>query len=409
MIPIIRILSNINQSSQPIPKYSATIDLLELGHPTHLLSSFQLQNSFYYNNKTYINWMKRDGVSYANENMVMWFDHQTKSVSDSYSTGIVNASSADLHSHGSIFVTSTGRIIVVRVDENNTRYYLSYSTDGINWTDTIEIGTATVNNYAQFYEFGGTIYLISRNGDSPITNKYAILYKSTDDGLTWDTGVRFVQLDADQRVYPGTNTTNKGNEIVFIFSRRNDALGGVTFPSNYVLRSTDGDTWENWQQTWSKTISTEGIITQSELEANAESDGTTDVINNNRWCVASAISDAGNIYMIQLNDSTGFNFVYYNAGWQKVAIGNDLSLTGSPFGLVSLSEDSFILYAVNNSDELIKLTTTNKGVSWTLSETIKTGVYERACIPVNYTNKGVLISMVQDVSLNFSNLYIKEL
>jgi hypothetical protein len=397
-------------SIAPIQVFEQLIDLGEDGHPTHALSSFQLQQLFYYDNKTYINWMKRNGVGYANENMVMWYDHVARSLSDSYSTGIVNASSADLHSHGSIFVTSTGRILVVRIDQNNTQFYLSYSDNGTSWTDTITIGSGQVHNYAQFQQFSnGDIYLWSRNGDDSNTNKYLKIYKSSNDGLTWDAGTRVVQLNASQRVYPGVNSINTNDELICVFSRRNDTLGGLTFPSNYVIRSTDGDTWENWEQTFSKQESVSGAITQAELEANCKSNGGTEALNTNRWCAASTLSSLGNIYLIQRNDATGFNFVYYDNGWQVKAVNISLKLTGDPFGLISISENDFVLYAVSASDELIKISTSNKGDSWALDETIRSDVYSRAAIPTNYSNKGLVATIDGDGTGTSSNIYVKEL
>lgn len=406
---IIQVIASIQQPSS-IEGYSELIDLQNLGHPTHVLSSFQLQQLFHHDNKTYINWMKRDGLGYANENMVMWYDHVARSLSDSYSTGIVNSSSADLHSHGSIFVTSTGRILVPRVDENNTILYLAYSDDGINWTDTITIGAGQVHNYAQFQQFSnGDIYLWSRNGNDSNTNIHLKVYISYNDGLTWDSGTRIVQLNANQRVYPGVNSINTNDELICVFSRRNDALGGLTFPSNYLIRSTDGDTWENWQQTWSKQVSVSGMITQTELETNCKTNGGAEATDTNRWCVASTISAGGNIYMINRNDATGFNFIYYEAGWQVKALNISLSLTGSPYGLISISENDFVLYAVSDTDELIKISTSNRGDSWALDETIRANVYERAAIPTNYSNKGLVATIDGDGLGASSDIFIKEI
>lgn len=386
---------------------TAYIDTSSEGHPTHVISSLQHHQAYYYNGKSYVVWMKRNAGDWDNENVVFNINNSTGVISAGVDIGKTSADVDDLHAHGTIFVTSTGRILVFRT-EHNSPIYLTYSDDdGATWSADITI-SADQNDYMQIEEYNSKIWMWSRYGTGNATKNLKMWY-SDDNGATWNDAGIFVTLDANMRAYPSQSPKrNDTNWVYCAFNRRNDAVGGITFPETYFLKTQDGDTYYNVDGSWNKQVSVGGAITQAELNTNALIESVAETQDFNIWITTSIIGEDGNPYMItNKNGDTGLRFTYWNgSSWTQKDISGDYTHVAqqSPNGLYHVGGNTFYLWMIEKVSgyaQINKYKTIDAGTSWTFVQTETTNLtrehYLRAGISHNFQEEkaGTIYGMYQ--------------
>lgn len=122
-------------------------------------------------------------------------------------------------------------------------------------------------SYPALNIYNNTIY-ISARGTSTVEgqDKYDVC-KSTDGGFTFSTyNVINTGLGTTARAYVTTLYNYDDNDLVLALNTRNDVLNA--FEAVYILRSSDGITWRNAENTFSKNVSVSGAVTMAELTAN---------------------------------------------------------------------------------------------------------------------------------------------
>lgn len=124
-----------------------------------------------------------------------------------------------------------------------------------------------IYSYPTLNIYDNTIYITAR-GSSTVAalDKYDVC-KSTDGGITFSTyNVINTALGNSARAYATTLYNYDNNDLVLALNIRNDVLDA--FESIHVLRSSDGITWRNAENTFSKNVSLNGALTMSELNSN---------------------------------------------------------------------------------------------------------------------------------------------
>lgn len=361
------------------------LDTLNRGNPTSSILGFQYQQSFHHNNKSYLTWMSRNGDVYDNENFVDYLDHTSRTLSiSSTTTSKTNETLADHHAHGTIFITSTGRILVFRT-EHISPIYVAY-TDNLANGFTEGANFSTLADYMQINERDGVIYVHCRRQDGSF--KGITAYKSEDDGTTWTTiGPILDMADGSGKnlvAYPDTNPHDHVNGKMWILiaeSNRTDSC----FHRNGVMWTYDYVTFYNIDSSWSKDVGTNGQVTATEFWTNCVVENIAISTSARNWFQASTISDTGNLYLLKRNNTTsGTDFCYWN-GTQWIiteittnwTIDSNCSWYGTNLGdaaLYSINDNTFDAFLFEEMPsgllQINRYRTTDKGVNWAFQETI---------------------------------------
>lgn len=421
LMPIIRQLVNIGLSEAPtLPLFSGYLTLDNQGHPTHVISSFQHKHSYYYGGKTYFLWMATDGLK--DINYLFSFNHATKYISNSYNTLSTNPNANDLHSHGSLFITASGTIIVAtssRIGSTDQGIIISRSTvnDISSWTPISEIDDDT--NYCQISQIAsGRVFLWYRQ------NHYnARIMYSDDDGATWSTPVTFFSFNNGvyEWMYPYGIHNNGGNKLYLTIMRRqylNYPTAYVAFPERYYFETTDGDTFTNISGSFAKKVSTGGYITKAEADANFLIEQAIDQ-NEIVWNEGGIIGIDGIPYLLSRKEGGGVNFTFWNgSSWtiREVTTVNTFISLNTRKGIYQIDANTFkiwILETISGLNQLTTYTTTDKGLTWSyggqLTDTYTH--YSRADVTDNIqtSGKGLLATIKGDGTGANSEIFIQEL
>lgn len=366
-----------------------THDTTGKGHAVHICSSFQYHISQYdpSSNRTYFVWMTRNGTIYDNENIVQYLDHSTNTLSGEFNVGKTSEDVSDHHAHGTLFITSTGRVLVFRT-EHISAINVAY-TDNIDTTAFQELSSFSSSaDYMQVSERAGIIYVHCRQ-QRP--NQILRAYSSNDNGATWtDLGAVINMYDNTESIlavaYPNFSPLDHTNSSrIWICIAESDRTNN-TFRRCSVMYTDDGyDTIHNIDDSWSKDVATNGAVTHTEWKTNCliEEDPISSVGRN--WLTGATISNQGNFYALKRkNSNAGLDFVYWNGtSWtiKEVITNYTIDSNTAAFG-INLGEHT--LYSINEnifdafiSEEMPsgllqinRYRTTDKGDNWTFKETI---------------------------------------
>lgn len=334
-------------------------------------------------NKSYICWTRDGGVGLHQQSMLIEFDHTTKEFSESIGIDYITANATEIHQQASIIDDENGDILSVNEDRSQSPLYVRrHDKDDLADQTLIETITpgyvaegADGNTYSAWYKLGSNLFVISREGF-----RYLTVYKSTDQGNTFDSGTRVADSgDPDEQwMYFTPIHGNATNKIHLVINRRYQPPGfGGNWQAWYYLTSTDGNTWTNVSETFSKNISVSGSITLAELDSDflVHDVGDIDIMS---WCETGCVSDTGNIYLVGDKDNSVNIFCFWNgSSWTK----RDIDLVPNNIHyretkrLYSIDDNTFDLFAIvtqEGKEQLTRLRTTDKGLNWTLAETLST-------------------------------------
>ena len=330
---------------------------------------------WYYNGKTYGVWMKRGGAGYNVDSMIFAFDHRTGVTSDSYlcNTGVVDAT--DNHARPSVIVADDGHIIVARQKLTDTHPTAGHNSSVyINRSDNVEDESSWVNALAHnanyWSEVGvtggggepkrlaylhlaktlnGNMYLWARSGASQETIR---IFQSTDNGVSWDgfgtgedTGLVVMDFPSASWAYNSQVQHKVDTKIYMTVNPWNSVDKRERV---YFLWSTDGITWRNVDDSWSKNISSAGAITEAEAETNLIVAGEDSP--KVYYYVSSFINDAGNPhFLVSRSDDDGVNYFLGYYYWNGAAWVNnefttpDYTIVGST-SIIYQKKDSGPVY-----------------------------------------------------------------
>ena len=385
-----------------IPQFIWCIDISEgyyystnsSGHNPQVITGSNFDPQIYYysgtHNRTYFLWMQKGGWGYSIENMVFYYDHDTEELSESYGVGPGTQGATDPHGHGALIVADDGHIIVVHEklwntgsSAHNGPYQIKRSINPEEPSAGFELvhTTGFGNSYPKIWKTAnGDLFVSSRYGSDYWFDHYRImLYKSTDNGQTWDSGTVVINFGTAYNywAYHARIIQSDSDGINLCVNRclREPSYG---YPDCYYLRSEDGETWTNIDNSYTKNISTQGALNCTEMDnffLIEHSDNPAMIVAINSGCV----SPNGNIYLAQESwirgDPQPYDWYlrYWEDGeWQSVEIPNN-NMHVLPSAMYAYSEEELdIIVEMQETTpyEIQRWKTTDKGQNWTNVEDI---------------------------------------
>ena len=290
----------------PIYKTDDSEDIVE-GNPSQFISVPNFDPNAYYfhgiHNRTYICAMDKGGSGYGVQPLVFYVDHEDGTISSATGLGSYVSDAQDQHGHGALIVADDRRIVVVheQLTGNGTSAHdsplivkKSVNPEDISSFETKVSALGDYNCFPKLFKVNGTLYIMVRYGSSSTDHYRVKLYKSTDNGNTWDSGTTIISLYDSSIPYWAYNmrlhTRDDDGLYICINMRDYDNYSSPAakgYVKSYFLFSPAGEecgnVWYNLGRTFSKKKTTGGAITLSEM-------------NNN--CVISSMSNRNDITYI---------------------------------------------------------------------------------------------------------------
>lgn len=362
------------------PGETALVSLLEI--PTGLYAP----KSVWFNGKTYYTYQARYDVSPFGQARLIIYDE----VGDTF-TGPINAGpimrEADTHTVPVIWVTA-GFIYIYQEDLHNSAINIYRAPNSAPYT--FETLSAKIGNglsegvglaYSHIFALNSGLYWWGRG----LGSEYSAYHVKSLDGTpdNWGfTEVRDSQSAVSPRHYenvPLNNVVN-GNAYLWI-SERTDSGGGGWWQNHNLLVSSDMLTFRNFQNSYQRTVASQGLITNTILQDNFR---VIDVGVNKQAHVprASCISPQGDPYGIFSDGVSSYRLYYYNNGWVYNAVStanipNLNTVSYIPFTATNQNNPFYALFAYSDTDiqalvdqwdgsrrSLHLMKTTDKGVTW---------------------------------------------
>lgn len=186
-------------------------------------------------------------------------------------------SAYDSHLKPVIAFDDSGHLLVSREKgANSTTTSNGHNTDQLLYKTTVvgDLSTLTLINtntgywsYQILWNNDNGVFIGSR-GDASVEELDAFnISISTDGGLNFtDYEVYDTGLNGGGRAYTSAVHNYDNDDLIVVHNQRSSVTS--TFVALYVLKSSDGINWGNFQDTFTKNVDTSTSITQAELDAN---------------------------------------------------------------------------------------------------------------------------------------------
>ena len=364
----------------------------ELAHPEFSIGTNRISPTlWYYNDKTYGVYMKREGTPYNVNSMIFAFDHLTETFSDSYLCLEGLANGQDDHAGSCVIVADDGHIIVAREKlqstdpstGHNSSIYIMRSDnaeDETSWVNALahdadyfsQIGGDAGNRLAYPHMAkitGGDLFLWARD----ITHCIRI-FKSTDDGVSWDgfgtgeaNGLVVYDCPVDHLAYNGQISHGVDANLHMVIFPYDDTNNN--FKAIYYLWSTDGITWRNVDNSWNKDVSV-AAITDAEAQANLIVCGGAAPLS---FVYRSGIIDSSDRIHILITSYQNFDLTHYwwdGAAWQS----DTAEITDYYYGgtsavlkhITSTTTHDILAGKQSGTDEFYSFSRTTNNADWTM-------------------------------------------
>ncbi|MCD4707572.1 MAG: BNR-4 repeat-containing protein [Candidatus Sabulitectum sp.] len=392
MIAVLMILSGIAWSIDISNGYYYSTG--SSGHNPQAITASNFGPQIYYysgtHNRTYFLWMQRGGAGYSIENMVLFYDHNTEELSDSYGVGPGISGATDCHAHGALVVADDGHIIVIHEklsntgsSGHNTQYQIKRSINPEDPSGGFSMVHQTIsgNCYPKIWKTAnGDLFVSSRYGSNSYYDHYRIMfYKSTDNGLTWNAGNIVVNFGTAKNYWAyHARITQSDNDGIHLAVNRCDRDPGYGYPDCYYLNSEDGENWANIDGSFTKNIITDGPLTSDEMDSHClvqHLPGNNEVTSLTAGC----FSPEENLYLINCetwrnnpNPADWYLRYWEDNEWKKIVIPHNDKLM-SIYGLHCITDEEFDIYIEyygTSIRELQRWRTTDRGQTWNVVEEI---------------------------------------
>lgn len=345
------------------------------------------------------------------ESTILHFDQFLRYI-ETEGVGVDTPGGTDGHKHPSIIVTDNDVLIQVHERLNDPPDPYTHNSDllvraAINKDDlsqgfTDPVVISGTFSYPHLCKVGGNIFIIAREG----SEREAHIYKSTNDGASWVKIGEIYNVPND-RLYKYQLCNPNEDKLTLACMHR--TVGESNQPYTFVgyLESDDGDTWYNAGRTWSKKISTAGIISFAELRTNAavwdvEDDAGEHVISYSGFCspdgtpvLMAELGDNGSaLYTFQINS---VEVAFWNgSSWTKTA----LPLTHLPETTSYANDAKYFIHGKKNGNTLfffdnenvIKYWESSDNINWIYRGVFRSPVYGSA----NYMHTVVYNKYIDD-------------
>ncbi len=248
---------------------------------------------------------------------------------------------------------------------------------------TTELGD--YHAYPHLFRVGSRIYVLSRTNADAMQNPYVDLYYTDDEGVTWSSVIRIVNLAGDGYYWAYS---------VAVPSSLDDKLritvneyDNVRIRKIYYLESSDGVNWSNIDDSHSQDVSDTSLSRDNLIDYYLLKDSGSDSIWNE--VTSGSITPSGRIYFLITEQATGSypqtrnHYIrYWDGGW--------LEKTITPFSGISVPSaddtgdnavqrifayddntiDVFAIHKVGSARELERWHTGDGGDNWLKAEDI---------------------------------------
>ena len=372
---------------------------------------------YYYNNKTYQVWMQRVTTGYDSRAMIWAYDHETSVDGANYDLKSVSEVTGDTdhHPRPSVIVADDGHILVAQefpripLGNHNDAITIKRSDNSEDETSWVNAKAETAGYwtfiggwqgqsprlaYPHFHkDHSGNIYVICRRYDGS-DGRYDRIYKSTDHGVSWDSGHDIVDGSAGIWMYPIAILSGTSDTLRFAIWKLID--GTSTYDKVFYLESDDGGiTWHDISNSFSKDTVASGAITLAELE-NGTYDFTVvtkaDVGKLGVTVKTGTINETGNPFILTIDWDAGFTntdyrmFYWDGNSWDHSIIKGSMLYNTNPV-LIHMSGTIFHCYLEETANQMTLYETINL-TSWAKIRDVKTtaGLTANTFVYSQYTN-----------------------
>ncbi|KKN16558.1 hypothetical protein LCGC14_0974780 [marine sediment metagenome] len=372
---------------------------------------------YYYNNKTYQVWMQRVTTGYDSRAMIWAYDHETSVDGANYDLKSVSevTGDTDYHPRPSVIVADDGHILVAQefpripLGNHNDAITIKRSDNSEDETSWVNAKAETAGYwtfiggwqgqsprlaYPHFHkDHSGNIYVICRRYDGS-DGRYDRIYKSTDHGVSWDSGHDIVDGSAGIWMYPIAILSGTSDTLRFAIWKLID--GTSTYDKVFYLESDDGGiTWHDISNSFSKDTVASGAITLAELE-NGTYDFTVvtkaDVGKLGVTVKTGTINETGNPFILTIDWDAGFTntdyrMFYWNGNsWDHSIIKGSMLYNTNPV-LIHMSGTIFHCYLEETANQMTLYETTDLS-TWAKVRDVKTtaGLTANTFVYSQYTN-----------------------
>lgn len=133
--------------------------------------------------------------------------------------------------------------------------------------------------YPTIHVNGSNIFITARGSDSTVTflrGEYW-MYRSTDGGETFDAGRAIYDSGDEQKVAYFQRLHDYSGNMYYVLNERDNDLENWRYVA--LIKSTDGITFTNAQESFSKNVDVDGAITRTNMTASCTIGGSPDVNN----------------------------------------------------------------------------------------------------------------------------------
>jgi hypothetical protein len=279
----------------------------------------------WYNGKTYWSYQSYWQASPGGQARMLVYD-EGLGFDRPYIVGEVTPN--DAHTVPMIAIDNAGRIHITQEHGHITAldYYRADNVEDYGaFTVQTDIGSDVA--YAQgIKKQDGNYVIYHRSTQSTESKTVSVLTSASGFDGPWTGPTRIVDNTAgssSDRLYAGKLLNFYfGGEYYLLATRRVETGAGpddIAWHQFYLLVTADFNTYRNYENTFSKSVSGSGTVTMSEMDTYFKYWETDDTVTQGYMPVA-ALSPLGNFYSVVANGDNNYYLVYYDGGWQSQAI-----------------------------------------------------------------------------------------
>lgn len=350
----------IQEYQRRIPQ-GGDIDIIEAheGHIPYLCSAYR------WGNEVFEVWMKSTSRGDSTRPAMIRKIHDRGTISDSYQVGSSIAEAIDEHIVPHLTMDDEGYIYVSK--EYGPAHISPIRVWKSNQPASVNSGFTQINHslgdysYPQMLRAGSDIIMFSR------LNPYNV--------MVWNKGPvddSLIVVDTLNRHSAGRNypyaIKNVAEDTAWITLQIWDT-DSASFEKIFVLKTGDGQTWYNVDNSFSKDITT-GFITEAELDANFLMDSAVG-LDRTIFCSGAFIEDGYPKLLIESGEPATINTVpgwritdslityHYDNGWQKTTVRSDLALYSRHdsymhnASYLTYNTDEYIIFSTQNADSTV--------------------------------------------------------
>ncbi|WP_456408930.1 BNR-4 repeat-containing protein [Caldithrix abyssi] len=290
---------------------------------------------------------------------------------------------AEQHHQPAIIVADDGHILVAydRLNDAETGHNGGIRIMRSNNPEDISNGFTQIKvlegegSYPYLFKKNGILYCGFRERDSlSLIPRWVRWAKSTDHGQTWESAFRIMDVGGGDNIWAyGTRPWGKENDWLYILMMPEDR--SLSNPTGryvlYVLKTRDGQTFYNMDESFKKDVKTNGYLTKAELDTYFEMERVTHPVRvYHQGGYVTRSNELILMTRIIFEDSSSKYYLQWFDGkhWVKREIDNKLNVAWAYFPHIIIAHDMNNIDLILRKDDdktLHRFRTTDRGLTWT--------------------------------------------